>query len=243
MLALWEDNIDTVDTAEVHWSTSTILAIFFAATLVSAVFFGLGYSFGRGGSSKPGFSSANLSAAIPAGITNHSTLANLAAESHAQPKPVVAAPTQNSVAVKSATTAQGSAVAGSAMAGSAMPGFSHTASSRKIIAQTAAPIAAIAKSNSSAAVPVPAKTRSGVDTGAVGSAKYMVQVGAIGNRKDAERLVAQLRKHGLRAGIYPAKHDKFLHVQLGPFATVDQAQAARHHAIAGGFHAILKHAS
>lgn len=221
MLALWEDKVDAVDPSESHWSTGTVLAIFFAATLVFAVFFGLGYSFRRGGSSKPGFSTANLSAAFPAaipiGITSHSTSVNPVAVSKAPPKLAYVAPIRNPVAVEAATAGQ--------------------TSPRKTIARIAPPTAAVA------AVAIPAKTQPSVDVRAISSAKYMVQVGAIGNHKDAQRLVTQLRKHGMRAGIYPAKHDKFLHVQLGPFATIDQAQAARHRAMTNGFHAILKHAS
>ena len=71
----------------------------------------------------------------------------------------------------------------------------------------------------------------------------MVQVGAIGNRKDAERLVAQLRKKGFYAGIYRGKHDKFLHVQIGPYKNEQQAQSMRHHLTASGYRAILKTAS
>ena len=72
------------------------------------------------------------------------------------------------------------------------------------------------------------------------SAHIMVQVGAIGDRKDAERLVAELRKKGFHAGIYSAKNDKFLHVQIGPFKDAAQAQSKRHQVMASGFHAILK---
>ena len=49
MTAIWEEKLDGLDASEVHWSTGTILTIFFAASLITAVFFGLGYTFGRGG--------------------------------------------------------------------------------------------------------------------------------------------------------------------------------------------------
>ena len=52
MTALYEENFDLHDPVEVHWSAGTILAIFFAASLISAVFFGLGYSFGGADTSK-----------------------------------------------------------------------------------------------------------------------------------------------------------------------------------------------
>ena len=43
-----EQSFQMQDAAEVHWSGKTVMAVFLAITLVSAVFFGLGYSFGRG---------------------------------------------------------------------------------------------------------------------------------------------------------------------------------------------------
>jgi hypothetical protein len=52
MATLFEEDFDVHDSVEVHWSSSTILAIFFAASLISAVFFGLGYSFGGAGAGK-----------------------------------------------------------------------------------------------------------------------------------------------------------------------------------------------
>ena len=70
MTAFFDENFDVHDPVEVHWSSSTILAIFFAASLVSAVFFGLGYSFGGAGTSKHSLtfntSPENSTAATPA---------------------------------------------------------------------------------------------------------------------------------------------------------------------------------
>ncbi len=43
-----EQSFDLPDAAEMHWSGKTVMAVFLSITLVSAVFFGLGYSFGRG---------------------------------------------------------------------------------------------------------------------------------------------------------------------------------------------------
>ena len=69
MTAFFDENFDVHDPVEVHWSSSTILAIFFAASLVSAVFFGLGYSFGGAGTGKHSLTfnttPANSSAATP----------------------------------------------------------------------------------------------------------------------------------------------------------------------------------
>ena len=99
MTVLFEDNFDIHDPVEVHWSSSTILAIFFAASLVSAVFFGLGYSFGGAGTSKHSLTfntaPANTSAATPTvqpakptpltASTQPSPITNLAAIGNAHP--------------------------------------------------------------------------------------------------------------------------------------------------------------
>ncbi len=71
-------------------------------------------------------------------------------------------------------------------------------------------------------------------------ASYVVQVAAVARRKDARSVVASLRKHGFSAQIRTAAHDRFFHVQLGPFHTEQQAQAMRHKVMAAGYRTILK---
>ncbi len=196
MAALLEEQLDTIDTAEVHWSTSTILAVFFAASLISAVFFGLGYSFGRGGT-------ANMVAGT----------SGMGATGSEQPVEQVA--DRNSSRAVHAASREAASVPAAHMAA----------------VSAAAKKPAVIQMHAKAALPN------------VIAGHYMVQVGAIGNRKDARALVAELRKSGFHSGIYPGKHDQYLHVQIGPFATAEQANAVRHHVMANGFHAILKRAS
>lgn len=220
MTALFEEDFDVHDPVEVHWSSSTILAIFFAASLVSAVFFGLGYSFGGAENGKhlltfnsaPDKSSAAGPTAQPAkstplAVSNQpSPITNLAGNGDAQP--TVAAPSTPSVTLRPIAMAS--------------------------VAHAQAPLA------EKKTVPPPVVKHGNAPAIDKSSAHVMVQVGAIGDRKDAERLVAELRKKGFHAGIYVEKHDKFLHVQIGPFKDVAQAQSKRHQVMASGFHAILK---
>ncbi len=216
MTAVWEEKLEAIDTAEVHWSTSTILAVFFAASLISAVFFGLGYSFGLGGTAKPAFSIANTRATAAAD------------ESVSKP------PTERH-AVQGASPRETSNSIISRSDGSASP--VHAAFRQVSASERAHVIPA------KAARPAPAETHGKAAALDAGAAHYMVQVGAIGDHKDARRLVAQLRKSGFHAGIYPGKHDKYLHVQIGPFATTEQANTMRHRVAANGYRAILKRAS
>ena len=211
MTALYEENLDFGDTMEVHWSTGTILAVFFAAALISAVFFGLGYSLGGAGSSK-------------------SAVAGVPAATAAQP---TVSSSSRALAVSQA--------AASASASQTSDSVRHVpVVLRSVSAVRAAHPAAMSAVR--ATPPVSARHATAVASGA-SKVHTMVQVGAIGNRKDAERLVAQLRKKGFYAGIYRGKHDKFLHVQIGPYKNEQQAQSMRHHLTASGYRAILKTAS
>jgi cell division protein FtsN len=213
MTAWLDEEFDAHDPVEVHWSSSTILAIFFAASLVSAVFFGLGYSFGGAGTSNHSFTfnsaPANNSAAEPAQLTASN-----------QPSPITKVADRTHV--QAAITAR-----------STPPAASHSIAMSPV-ART------VAHAVEKKSVPPPIVRHENAPAVEKSSAHIMVQVGAIGNRRDAERLVGQLRRKGLHAGIYPAKHDKYLHVQIGPFKDATQAQRERHQVMASGFHAILK---
>jgi DedD protein len=68
----------------------------------------------------------------------------------------------------------------------------------------------------------------------------MVQVAAISRQEDADVLVAALKKHGYDAIIRSDPKDNLLHVQIGPFATRDEARAMRAKLLADGYNAILK---
>ncbi|MEO6828398.1 MAG: SPOR domain-containing protein [Acidobacteriaceae bacterium] len=204
MMALWEDQLEAPESAEVHWATSTILAIFFAASLVSAVFFGLGYSFGRGGISKPVVDASTVTPSAE-------PLAAHAADRNSHRKGAAVVPNLQTLPANGGKHESTPAA--------------HTNSALKVIH----PVTATAH------------VRAVAPAGA--APHYMVQIGAIGDHKDANRLMAQLRKSGFHAGIYPSTHDKFLHVQIGPFGTEEQANTMRRRVMASGYRAILKHAS
>lgn len=172
MPAVWEENLDGLDAVEAHWGTGTILTIFFATTLVSALFFGLGYSFGRGGTPKS-------VTAVPAGAG-----ASEPAMPAAKPHHVMAASEKVAPVIE-----------------------------KKPAATNSSPSAKAAR-------------------------HFMVQVGAIPDRKEAQRLVAQLHKESIHASIYTHAHEKSVYVLMGPFATETRAQSARQHV---HFHAILTH--
>jgi cell division septation protein DedD len=219
MTAFFEDNFDVHDPVEVHWSSSTILAIFFAASLVSAVFFGLGYSFGGAGTSKHSFTLSSSPA---------SNTAVAPAVQPAKPTPLAASNQPSPI-----TNLASNADAHPAATIPSTPPVALRPIAMTPIVHAETPV--VEKKS----VPPPVK-HDNATASSPSSAHIMVQVGAIGNRKDAERLVAELRKKGFHAGIYQLKTDKFLHGQIGPFKDAAQAQSKRHQVMASGFHAILK---
>jgi cell division septation protein DedD len=68
----------------------------------------------------------------------------------------------------------------------------------------------------------------------------MVQIAAVSRQEDADVLVAALKKRGYNVIVRNESRDSLLHVQIGPFATRDEAKAMRSKLLADGYNAILK---
>ena|GEM_PF-7055824 len=168
--ALQEEEPGTCDAAETRWHPGSILVFFFAASLISAVVFGLGYSFGRRGTARAEMSYGSVPAegAVPASRQ-----------------------ASGAVAMRPASTVR------------------RHRSSGSTVADAHGEIAG----------------RGG---------RFMVQVGAVGSRREARKLVTKLRKSGFQAEVYPGRHDRYLHVQIGPFRTPEEAARMRRRVMARG---------
>src|SRR6185312_8989987 len=163
------DDLKHSDT-EITLGLKSILGIFFALALICGVFFGFGYSLGRGNA--PKVSTTAQSAQQPAGI------------------PATPAPQP---------------------------------------ATAAAPPQAVPTAYS-----LPAKAP------AVAPASVMVQIAAVAHRQDADVLVTALQQRGYQASVRTEPGDQLLHIQIGPFATRDQAKAMQARLLNDGYNAILK---
>jgi DedD protein len=229
MATLWEEKLEFPDASEVHWSTRTIMTVFIAASLISAVFFGLGYSFGRGGTSK---ATLNTSASQ---ITNSPAFASEQPPQQSTIKPVL-----RQVATLPTPIPLRAADPGATAAFHSSQSVLHSVEGS--VGQRAMPTLA-QEHQQPRLLEQGRSARQAVESSAFEGSHYMVQVGAVADHKDAQTLVSQLRRRGFHARIYSAKHDKFLHVQIGPFTNAHQAETMRHHVLASGYHAILKRAS
>lgn len=81
------------------------------------------------------------------------------------------------------------------------------------------------------AAPTPVASKTGV---------AVVQVAAVSHKQDAELLLQALKKRGYNASIRQVPQDKLLHIQLGPYATKQDATTMRDRLVADGYNAIIK---
>jgi pilus assembly protein CpaC len=68
----------------------------------------------------------------------------------------------------------------------------------------------------------------------------MVQIMALSNAADAESMVLALKRHGYNVAINHEAQDKLLHLEMGPFASRDDAEAMRQRLLGDGYNPILK---
>jgi cell division septation protein DedD len=69
---------------------------------------------------------------------------------------------------------------------------------------------------------------------------WLVQVAAVSHPEDAEVLVGALRKRGYAVTVRREISDNLMHVQVGPFATRNDANAMRQKLLNDGYNAIVE---
>ncbi|HEY1501601.1 MAG TPA: SPOR domain-containing protein [Acidobacteriaceae bacterium] len=204
---------------EIALGTRSLLAIFFGLVLICAVFFGLGYSVGRGSGTR----------AAVAPPTDVSTLP----DSHlSKPSPEQ---TLTPVETPPPTTDPGDGTSSSPESGTAQ---ARTPNS------TPAPPAALKPSPSAVTetpLTAPSARPAGLQPAAATLAStFMVQVAAVRVPQDAQILVDALKKRGYTAAARNEPQDQLLHIQLGPFTSRSDAIAMRGRLLTDGYNAVIK---
>jgi len=229
---------------QVELGTTGLLALFCSLAVMCGVFFAFGYTLGKH--------------AIPATFSlgsndnngGPSTGLDKPAPGTPQPVPVIPTPAANSE-VQPPNPADLTAAEDSAPSSSLQPGAGTDAGSA---AGTAAPDATLKPAKPKAAKPGSPSPGNAATTSASalpadgarasGSGSYSVQVFAGTKEGDAKALAAALKGKQysvfiLRPG--QVNGDQLYRVQVGPFASVTEAEATRSHLTADGYTAILKH--
>lgn len=210
---------------EITLGTRSILGIFFVLALVCGIFFGFGYSLGRGSAAKTSLAAqaaAQANAAQPAAVNPASAASPLktiveqpSAADGSEPKPQAGAPV-------AATPSAATSAPLPATAPASVPQVTKT-----VYTKPAQPTAVPAGFPAAPAQAAQAQS-------------IMVQIAAVSNRNDADALVTALQKLGYRVSVRNEPADQLLHIQIGPFATRDAAKAMRARLLNDGYNAILK---
>ncbi len=246
-----DDETEHTDT-EITLGLRSILGIFFGLVLICGVFFGFGYSLGRSNAVKPSAApqvnaQAAPGATSPAPVTTvveQSSSSNSndpydfnANSSAAKPSgavlqpvdPATPAPTASQTPTTPAPDPSGSAASGAATPASAPAGNQQSVTPQATPASYT--ISNAAKSSTTPSLPLQS---------ASSQSPLMVQVAAISRPQDADVLIAALQKRGFNATARRETSDNLLHIQIGPFASRQQAMAMRARLINDGYNAILK---
>jgi cell division septation protein DedD len=210
---------------EITLGTTTILALFFALAVVCAVFFGFGYSVGHRAVAPSAAAEFASSSGNPFAGFKPSAGNPLASAS--SPKPsgatvtIPVAPQDNTA--PSPRPAQPTPTQEQTDNNPAEP-TPITPVPRPILAPSNPPPVPVA------AAPTPLASGNGP----------VVQIAAVSHQEDADLLVTTLKRRGYVVTVRSEPQDKFLHVQVGPFATHKDADAMRQRLLNDGFNAIVK---
>jgi DedD protein len=204
--------------SEITLSTASLLGFFFGLVLICGVFFGFGYSMGRG-------TQASGLANLPA------SNAGEAAETATAENPPAPVPPEQE--------------ASAAPVAKAPPAVKDDAGAVKVPiseSEDEAPAKALPKPALTKPNPIPQPTAYSAPTDAPPSAsgKPMVQIAAVARLEDADVLVSALRQRGYGVVVRNEPQDKLLHVQVGPFADRVQATAMKEKLLSDGYNAIIK---
>jgi DedD protein len=222
---MYEEDEITGDEAELNLGIGSLIGIFFAIALVCGAFFGFGYTLGHHNPPHATTESAAEILASPAIASSPKPSAQIAQQLSNLPATPPAASTTASATASTIEDVANSEESQSATIPEKHPSLA-TASKPRAAAQRAT--LAIP-----AATPTPESRVQPVGT-------IMVQIAAVRNSQDAAALAAALRKNGFSPSIRSESQDKLLHVQLGPFASRDDAKNMRQRLTSAGYNAFIK---
>jgi cell division septation protein DedD len=224
---------------EITLSTASLLGIFFGLVLICGVFFGFGYSMGRG--TEQGAQAASLGTG-PAGSAAQSDETTTAAN-----QPPEAPPARSQDNASAPAKAAPPVIVRHAKPDDAEDASAEDAApqppkhvSQALVAATESAPALKPSARIAAAPPIVASTPAPVAVPAPGTGKPMVQIAAVARQEDADVLVSALRQRGYGVVVRSEPQDKLLHVQVGPFADRTQAAAIKQKLLSDGYNAIIK---
>jgi cell division septation protein DedD len=201
----------------------TMLALLGLALLaLCSLSFIVGYAVGHGGQAQ---SAAAATTGGPSAAQLFRDEPKPAAANSDQPAPAGQPASSGTVASTSAQSAQ---PVDTTPAGNAIP----NASPAPAVVHAALPAQAVSGQPASQAGAVqPALQQAG---------SFMVQIAAVSHPEDADVLMSALRQRGYAVSMRRDPVDNLIHVQVGPFATHNDALATRQRLLNDGYNAVIQ---
>jgi DedD protein len=231
-----EEEEETTGT-EITLSTASLLGIFFGLVLICGVFFGFGYSMGRG--TEQGAQAASLKTG-PASSAAESDDTTTAANQQPEPPPPAKSQDDVQAPAKAALPVVVRHAKGDDTEDASAEDAPPAPPKHLNQALVAATESATALQRPSARVTPPVAVAAPAVAPAAGTGQPMVQIAAVARQEDADVLVSALRQRGYGVVVRNEPQDKLLHVQVGPFADRTQATAMKQKLLSDGYNAIIK---
>lgn len=232
------------DDTEITLGAGKLLGLFLLLAAICGVFFSIGYSLGKSSGREQALNDqpSQVNAAEPSPATAASSenkpSAAVAVKPQSQPASEETAPAnqpsnltfykavqQNDSAAPSGEKAQSAAASSSTG-----PKVVEASAPAKTAPATTAAAAHAAPDVISHTSPV------------TGPGTIVVQIAAVSREDDAVSLAGALRKKNYNVFVVnnPVNNDKFYHVQVGPFATMAEAEAMKAKLVGEGYNPIIK---
>ncbi len=235
---------------EITLGMGRLLGLFFLLAAICGVFFSIGYSLGKSSTREqalndqpPQVLAASPASAATSAQSEDKPSAAIPAKFDAQPPahaPAADSTSKSDLTFYKAVQQSGTSAPSPAkdnppaVAPKTSPGDETTVPAS---ANSRVPSSEVAVGRTASATPPPSHS-----VPMTGPGTIVVQVAALSREDDAVSLAGALRKKNYNVFVVnnPATNDKFYHVQVGPFATLQEADAMRAKLNAEGYNPIVK---
>jgi len=232
------------DDTEITLGMGKLLGLFFLLAAICGVFFSIGYSLGKNTRREQALndqpaSAATEPAATASGSSQNKPSAVVALRAEAEPAPPEQSATSNP---QSNLTFYKAVQQTGAVAPLPPKETPSTAPANAKAAPESAPLTtakSAAPPTAATASPFPQVTRPAPVTG---PGTIVVQIAAISREDDAVALAGALRKKNYNVFVVnnPITNDKLYHVQVGPFTSIQDAEAMKAKLTGEGYNPIVK---
>jgi cell division septation protein DedD len=226
----------TADDTEITLGAGKLLGLFFLLAAICGVFFSIGYSLGRTSGREQALNdqAANSTVAAPAAATGSDSKPSAGISVKAEGTPATGnGDTQTPMTFYKAV--QQNSTDASQPTSEAKP--ATDAKTPKPGEQISGKMVAIP-----ATTPIAKTTETPRPSPVTGPGTIVVQIAAVSREDDAVALAGALRRKNYNVFVVnnPITNDKLYHVQVGPFANIQDAQAMKEKLVAEGYNPIIK---